>query len=72
MERKSSLAFYGELVTELLTNTTKVQKPPSQMGFVLPLIIITITTNEPTQKHTKWFEIHQSQITNHELLNPFK
>ena len=25
-----------------------------------------------TQKHTKRIEIHQSQITNHDLLNPLK
>ena len=28
------------------------------------------TTNLETQKHTKQIEIHQSQITNHCLLNP--
>ena len=27
-------------------------------------------TNLETQKHTKWIEIDQSQITNHDLLNP--
>ena len=29
-------------------------------------------TNLETQKHTKLIEIHQSQITNHDLLNPLK
>ena len=35
----------------------------------------TIASNEPnyeTQKRTKQIEIHQSQITNHDLLNSFK
>ena len=68
MERKSSLAFYGKLVTELFTNTTKVQKPPSQMGFVLPLIIITITTNEPTGAPN---EGYSSKPLNIVLLNVF-
>ena len=27
-------------------------------------------TNLETQKHTKWFEIHQSQIANHGLSFP--
>ena len=29
-------------------------------------------TNRETQKHTKRIEIHQSQIANHDLLNPLK
>ena len=50
---------------------SKVQKPASQLHFSLPSIIITITSNEPW-KHWKRIEIHQSQITNHYLLNLFK
>ena len=29
-------------------------------------------TNRETQKHKKQIEIHQSQIANHDLLNPLK
>ena len=36
----------------------EVQKPPSQ------------ATNPDTEKHTKRIDIHKSQITNHDLLNP--
>ena len=55
---------------------SKVQNLPSQLRFWLPSIIITITINKPwnteTQKHTRRIKIHQSQITNHDLLNPLK
>ena len=40
---------------------SKVEKPPPQLRFSLPSIIITIT------KHTKRVEIHQAPITNHDL-----
>ena len=40
---------------------SKVQKPPPQLRFPLPSIIITIP------KHTKRIEIHQAPITNHDL-----
>ena len=48
---------------------SKAQKPPSQLRFSLPSIII---TNLETQKHTKRIEIHQSHIIIHDLLNPLK
>ena len=53
---------------------SEVQTPPSQLRFSLPSIVITImqATNLETHKGTKWIEIHQSQKTNHDLLNPFK
>ena len=52
---------------------SKIQKPPSQLRFSLPSIVIrSQAMNLETQKHTKRIEIHQSQITNLDLLNPFK
>ena len=50
---------------------SKVQNPLSQLCFLLTSIIIILlqsqATNLETPKHTKWIEIHQSQITNHDL-----
>ena len=52
---------------------SKVQKPPSQLRFSLPSIIITITSNEPwNTETTKGIKIHQAQITHHDVLNPLK
>ena len=52
---------------------SKVQKPPSQLRFSLPSIIIrSQATNLETEKHTKRIEIHQSQITNLDFLNLLK
>ena len=32
---------------------SKVQKPPSQLHFLLPLIVITITSNKPSYTETR-------------------
>ena len=53
----------------------QVQKPPSQLHyFFAASIIITLlpsqAMNLETQKHRKGIKIRQSQITNHDLLNP--
>ena len=49
---------------------SKVQKPPSQLRFSLPSIIITITSNEPWNTETHKTD-RNPQITNHDLLNPW-
>ena len=63
-----SLASPSSLLTALLNKqvNSKVQKPPSQLRFSLPSIIITITSNEPlihgnTQNGSKSTN-HKSQI----------
>ena len=43
---------------------SKVQKPPSQLRFSLPSIIITITSNEPGNKETHKMD-RNPPITNH-------
>ena len=43
---------------------SKVQKPPSQLGFSLPSIIITITSNEPGNTETHKTD-RNPLITNH-------
>ena len=50
---------------------SEVKKPPSQLRFSLPLIIITITSNEPwnTEKHQTDRNL---PITNHDLFNPLR
>ena len=49
---------------------SKVQKPPSQLCFSLPSIIITITSNEPWNRETRKTDRNQP-ITNHKPW-PFK
>ena len=52
---------------------SEVLKPPSQLRFLLALILLRIqATNPETQKQTKQIEIHRSQITNRDLLNTMK
>ena len=51
---------------------SKVQEPPSQLRFFRQSELRSQATNLETQKQTKRIEIHQSQITNHDLLNPFR
>ena len=73
-ERYSRLHNHFTLLCFSQTQETlKLKKLPSQLCYSLPSIIITITSNNlETQKRTKRIELHQSQITNHDLLNPFK
>ena len=49
---------------------SKVQKPPSQLCLSLPSIIITITSNEPSNRETHKTD-RNAQITNHDLFNPW-
>ena len=50
---------------------SEVQKPPSQMRL-FTAVNHNQSTNLETEKHTKWIKIHQTQITNHDLLSPSK
>ena len=52
---------------------SKVQKPPSQVRFSLPSIIVMITSNEPGNTETHKTDRNSPiTITNLELLNPLK
>ena len=53
--QRSYCAFYKHA-------NSKVQKPPLQLPFSLPSIIITITSNEPWNTET---QKHRKPITNH-------
>ena len=50
---------------------SEVQKPPSQLRFSLPSIIVTISSNEPWKTKTHKTDLNP-QIANHEFLNPLK
>ena len=54
---------------------SEVIKPPSQLRFFAAVnhnYEYIQATNPETQKQTKQIEIHLSQITNRDLLNPIK
>ena len=50
---------------------SEVQKPPSQLRFLLPSIIVTISSNEPWNTKTYKIDLNP-QIANHDFLNPLK
>ena len=60
-------------ITALITNmrTLKV-KASFTTAFFAAVKKRSQAKNLETQKHTNRIEIHQSQITNHDLLNPLK
>ena len=51
---------------------SEVQKPPSQLRFSLPSIIITITRNGPGTDLEKQKTTRNPTITNHDVLNMLK